>query len=164
MRGIGAALACVAALGGCSSGGDDHRDRPDRGARPSAPPAASKPKPGEPQEARAIRGWIAALNAGRFEDAASYFAKDAIVEQSQVIRLRNRVAAIAFNRSLPCRADVTDVNDEGRTVLAAFHLREGRDGQCKKGGSARVRFRIRDGKFLEWRQLPEPAGPQGQIS
>ena len=75
------------------------------------------------------------------------------------MRLGDRDAAIAFNRSLPCKADVTDVEDEGDTVLAAFRLRDGPGGPCD--GAARVRFRFRDGKFSEWRQLAEPAQPEG---
>ena len=111
-------------------------------------------------EERAIRDWSAALNAGRYEKAASFFAKDAIVEQTRELRLEDRKDAIAFNRSLPCKADVTDVDDEGKTVIAAFRLRGGPAGGCD-GGSARVRFRFRDGKFAEWRQLAEPQAPPG---
>ncbi|HKF81160.1 MAG TPA: nuclear transport factor 2 family protein [Thermoleophilaceae bacterium] len=101
-----------------------------------------------------IGGWIAALNAGDYVAAASYFAKDAVVEQSEEFRLRTREAAEEFNRSLPCTANLTDVKDEGKTTLAAFRLRAGPGGPCH--GRARVRFTIRHGKFTEWRQLPEP--------
>jgi hypothetical protein len=115
-----------------------------------------------------IRGWIMALNEGRFERAASYFAPGAIVEQVDEVRLRGREEAIEFNRSLPCRAVVTDVDDEGRTTLAAFRLREGRGGRCGPGDgageSARVRFLIDDGRILEWRQLPEAPVPEGEIA
>lgn len=111
-------------------------------------------------EERAIRDWSAAVNAGRYERAASFFVDGAIVEQAREIRLENRKDAIAFNSSLPCKADVTDVDDEGRTVIAAFRLRGGPAGGCD-GGSARVRFRFRDGKFIEWRQLGEPQAPPG---
>jgi putative copper resistance protein D len=112
-----------------------------------------------------IRGWITALNEGEFGRAASYFAQGAVIEQAEEVRLRSRSDAIAFNRSLPCRADLTDVDEEGRTTLAAFRLREGRDGRCGPGEgageSARVRFVIRDGRIREWRQLPEEPLPQG---
>ncbi len=86
-----------------------------------------------------------------------------MVEQQEEVRLPDRAAAIAFNRSLPCRADVTDVKRRGATVVAAFRLRTGRvpGGGCS--GAARVRFRFSGGKFTEWRQLAEPA-PGGEIA
>ena len=70
-----------------------------------------------------------------------------------MFRLRTREEAETFNRDLPCRADLTDTKDEGRTTLAAFRLRRGPGGPCH--GRARVRFTIKDGKMREWRQLPE---------
>ncbi|HEV2723601.1 MAG TPA: nuclear transport factor 2 family protein [Thermoleophilaceae bacterium] len=114
-------------------------------------------------EARAIRRWSAALNRGHFERAASYFARGAVVEQQAEVRLPDRAAAIAFNRSLPCRADVTDVKRRGATVVAAFRLRSGRAGSGGCSGAARVRFRFSGGKFAEWRQLAEPAA-DGEIA
>ncbi len=105
-----------------------------------------------------VRGWVAALDAGDYVAAASYFGKDAIVEQSDVFRLRTRTDAETFNRDLPCRADLTDTKHEGKTTLAAFRLRRGPGGPCH--GRARVRFTIQDGKMREWRQLPEQqSGP-----
>ena len=121
-----------------------------------------------PSEEEVIRGWSGALNAGKYERAASYFAPGAVVEQQREFRLPDREAAIFFNRTLPCRADVTDVEDEGRTTLAAFRLREGRGGRCGPGNgageSARVRFVIEDGRILEWRQLPEAPVPEGNVA
>jgi hypothetical protein len=111
-------------------------------------------------DARVIRGWSAALNAGSYESAASYFARGAIVEQTRAIRLRDRNAALAFNLSLPCRADLTATKDEGQTTLGTFRLRRGPGGACH--GSVRVRFTIRGGKFTEWRQLPNPRPPGGE--
>ena len=54
---------------------------------------------------------------------------------------------------------MTDVDDEGDDLLAAFRLRDGPGGRCR--GIARVRFRFRNGKFTEWRQLPEAEAPPG---
>ena len=79
-------------------------------------------------------------------------------------RLRTHADAVDFNSGLPCRADVTDVREEADgSTIAAFALREGPTGECREGGSARVRFVIRDGQIEEWRQLPTPApqAPQG---
>ncbi len=145
MRAGALVLLAALALAGCDSGDDE--------AKRERSPAA------EPAEAKAIRSWSAAVNAGRYRRAASFFAEGAIVEQIEEVRLRDREAAIAFNRGLPCRADVTEVRDEGRTVIAAFRLRDGPGGPCE--GDARVRFRLRDGKFTEWRQLSESPAPPG---
>ena len=100
-----------------------------------------------------IRGWIAALNAGDYVAAASYFSKGAIVEQGREFKLKTRDEAEEFNQGLPCRADLTDTKEEGKTTLAAFRLRAGPGGPCH--GRARVRFTIAHGKVEEWRQLPE---------
>jgi len=156
-----ATLLLALALGGCSLGdGDDGSDRPGAGSGPRSEERV-QPRKGESGEARAIRRWSAALNNGRFDLAASFFAENALVEQTEELRLRDRDAAVAFNRSLPCKADVTDVKDEGETVIAAFRLRDGPGGPCD--GAARVRFRFREGKFSEWRQLTEPAQPPGPV-
>jgi len=181
MRALLALLALLSALalGACSLGGTEAED--DRGdgaaagrdeqasggenpSEPAAPPARARPRPGEPKQAEQIRAWSIANNAGRFGRAAAYFAPDAIVEQVTESRLPDREAAIAFNRSLPCRAQVTDVKQEGDSFVAAFELSAGRGGGPSCGGNARVRFRFRDGRFSEWRQLAEPAAPQGEIA
>jgi ketosteroid isomerase-like protein len=129
------AIAVMAiAVAGCGGGSDE------------------QPVP-KPTDREVIRGWIAALNASDYVAAASYFAKDAIVEQTDELRLHTRDEAEGFNQSLPCRADLTDTEDEGKTTLAAFRLRAGPGGPCH--GSVRVRFTIKNGKFTEWRQLPE---------
>jgi hypothetical protein len=133
-------LLLIAALAGC--GGSDDRAEP----RPLS-------------DACLIRGWSASLNASDYVAAASFFAPGAIVEQVAERRLRDRADAVLFNQSLPCRARVTKVRDEGDTTLAAFSLREGPGGPCH--GVVRVRFTIRDGKFKEWRQLPERRRPPG---
>jgi hypothetical protein len=143
MRRAAVLLAGVALAAGCG-GGDD--------ARP------------EPSDEQVIRGWIRALNAGDFERAGGYFAQGALVQQADVFRLDTKAEAIAFNRGLPCRADVTDIEKERDTTLAAFRLREGRGGRCAEGGSARVRFLIRNGRIAVWSQLPEPAGPSGPVA
>ncbi len=140
-------LALLAGLTGC--GGSD-------GGR------GDEPGPAPQGDERVIRGWNDAVNAGDFERAADYFERRAIVEQQGEIRLNTPADAEAFSRSLPCRSDVTDVDSEDGSSIAAFRLREGRDGGCAAGGTARVRFVIRDGKIREWRQLPEAPAPEGE--
>ena len=130
---------------GCGGGGEGG------GGREAAPNSAQS----HTTDRQIIRNWVSALNDGDFEMAARYFAPGAVVEQATEMTLRGREAAIRFNRNLPCRAEVTDFEDEGRTTLAAFRLREGHEGRCTEGGRARVRFVIDGGLIEEWRQLPE---------
>ena len=147
MRRVAIVLAVVVA--GCGSS-----------TKPSPPPqVVHKALPGE----SVVRGWTEALYNGQYERAANYFARGAIVQQSQTVVLTTHVKALAFNLSLPCRAKVTGVKQEPRCVLlASFKLFPGRGGQCAKGGTARVRFFIRHGKIETWRQLPEAPTPPGR--
>lgn len=155
------ALASAPALSSCGASDDEPRlgEPGDVPADAGVGPEADR----SPDE-RVIRGWSRAVNLGEYERAASFFERGAIVEQIAEVRLATRADAIDFNRSLPCRADVTDVQDERRATLAAFRLREGRTGECADGGRARVRFVIRDGKIREWRQLPTPPSPPGEVA
>jgi hypothetical protein len=123
---------------------------------------APKPSPTAAGEA-VIRGWTEAMYKGDYDRAARYFATDAIVQQVQTIHLRTHEDAVAFGRSLPCRAKVTSVKREKNGVLlASFDLFPGVGGTCPDGGNARVRFFIRDGKIETWRQLPDQPTPPGQ--
>jgi len=142
------ALALAALAAGCDSGGDP------------------EPAPREqPADAKVIRGWAAAVNDGSYDAAASFFARGAIVEQSQAVRLATREQAVAFNRSLPCRSTVTGVREEGRTTVASFKLRVGPAGtRANCDSTVRVRFTIERGKFTVFRQLPEKPQPQGQAA
>jgi hypothetical protein len=138
MTRLAVAAVALAALAGC--GGSD---------RPPVP---------EQTDGEVIRGWLAALNAGDYVAAGSYFADDALVDQGDPVRLRSREDAELFNRSLPCRGELTDTKDEGKTTLAAFRLSAGPGGPCS--GRARVRFTVERGKFEVFRQLPETeSGP-----
>jgi hypothetical protein len=113
-----------------------------------------------PSDRAVIAAWLDALNAHDYGKAASFFARGAIVDQGRPVRLPDRAAAIAFNRSLPCRGKLTSVEDEGQTSLATFALVAGSGGpgsNCE--GSARVRFKIQRGRFERWRQLLGPVVP-----
>jgi hypothetical protein len=125
-------------------------------------PKLPAPQSGSAQE-RAIRGWSAAVNRGDYDQAADFFARGAVVEQGREFRLRDHKEAKEFNRSLPCRADVTDFKKEGGSVVAAFRLKPGTGPSESCGGDARVRFRFRGDRFSEWRQLPEPSQQDGNV-
>jgi hypothetical protein len=108
-----------------------------------------------------VRLWSLALYEGRYARAASFFAPRAIVQQGDTRVLRTRREAIAFNRSLTCRATVLTIRHEKEGVLlATFTLAPGPAGGCTSGGRVRVRFGIRRGLIEGWHQLPDaPALP-----
>jgi hypothetical protein len=148
---VTAVLLALVVLAGCES---------------SASKPDPKPDPLHTYNGRVIRGWLLALERQDYEQAAYYFAPGAIIDQGHPFRLRTAKQARNFNASLPCRADLIDLKDEGRRVLATFQLHKGPGGGCS--GLVKVRYTIRKGKFTEWRQLPnirnEPAPPQSSAS
>jgi hypothetical protein len=153
---IATALAVTAAaLAGCGGGTVDSKSTP-------APP----PKPDDTTAGAAvIRGWTEAMYKGDYDRAARYFASDALVQQVETIVLRTHEDAVAFGRSLPCRAKVTSIKQEKNGVLlATFDLFPGVSGTCPDGGNARVRFFIRRGKIETFHQLPDRPTPPGQSS
>jgi hypothetical protein len=128
----------LAVLAGCDSSSPD--------------PVRARADPLRSYEGRVIRGWLLSLERQDYEQAAYYFAPGAIIDQGRPFRLRTPAQARDFNASLPCRADLVRLKDEGRRVLATFALREGPGGGCS--GVVKVRYTIRNGKFTEWRQFP----------
>ena len=155
MRRVGVALVAVLALQGCFlAGGQHERERPGPG------PGPPSPSPGlVSSDAAVIQDWIRSLNAGEYDRAARYFARNAVIQQHSRTRLRTHQDAVNFLRDLPCAASLTDLVDEGRTELATFSL-SGPSGTC--GERARVRFTVEHGRFTEWRQVPEPGQPDGR--
>ena len=134
------------ALSGCNSSSDDPVEKRD---------------PLHTYNGRVIRGWLLSLERQDYEQAAYYFAANALIDQGRPYRLRTKSDAFAFNAGLPCRADLIRLKGGGHAhhVLATFRLRAGPGGPCS--GLTRVRYTIQKGKFTEWRQLPdEPSGPE----
>ncbi len=132
------------------------RRRLRRGPSDPSPSPHNEPAPPKPRissDERLIQAWIAALQLEDYKRAGSFFARGAIVDQGFPDRLKTRADAVEFNRSLPCRAEVRDVEDEGRTSLATFQLYDGPGGPCT--GSVRVRFTILHRRFEVFRQLPD---------
>ena len=104
-------------------------------------------------EGRVIRGWLLSLERQDYSQAAYYFARGALIDQGHPFRLRTESEASAFNASLPCRADLVGLKNQGHGhVLATFSLKEGPGGECT--GTVEVRYTIVKGKFTEWRQRP----------
>ena len=149
-----AAVAACLALGGCGGcGGSAHKGR--TGASPGPDHALA--------EEATVRLWTRALYDGKYDRAASFFAPRAIVQQYGTRVLRNHAEAVAFVRSLTCRATVRSIRREKDGVLlATFNLGPGPAGGCTGGGTVRVRFFIRHGLIETWHQLPEPPTPPAQ--
>jgi hypothetical protein len=143
-----AILLALAALAGCDSSSPDRTDR--------------KPDPLHSYDGRVIRGWLLSLERQDYEQAAYYFAPNALIDQGHPYRLRKKSDAFAFNASLPCRARLIRLQGGGHAthVLATFRLRRGPGGGCS--GLVKVRYTIREGKFTEWRQLPNQDDGPGQ--
>jgi hypothetical protein len=141
MRRLCVAVVLLAVLAAVGCGGSD--------------PPPAKPDPLHTYNGRVIRGWLLSLDRQDYEQAAYYFAPNALIDQGHPYRLRSKSQAFAFNASLPCRADLIAMRGGGHAshVLATFKLRRGPGGKCT--GLTRVRYTIRDGKFTEWRQLPD---------
>ena len=139
-------IAVLAALAGCNSSRSDD--------------PVQKPDPLHTYNGRVIRGWLLSLERQDYTQAAYYFAPNALIDQGHPYRLRTRSEALAFNASLPCRADLVQLKGGGHAhhVLATFRLRKGPGGPCS--GLVRVRYTIQKGKFTEWRQLEEPEGEE----
>ena len=140
-----AAFAAALAIGGCGGcGGKDHKATTASSDRALADEAT-------------VRLWTRALYDGHYDRAARFFAPGAIVQQYGTRVLRGHAAAVAFNRSLTCRASVRDIEHEARgALLVTFNLGPGPRGGCTGGGTVRVRFYIRRGLIETWHQLPDP--------
>jgi hypothetical protein len=144
-------LGLLLALVGCDSDSEPGSDT--RGGEQTAPRAERPQGEGvRSPEGALIRHWLEALGHSDIPRAASFFARGALVDQGVPYRLTSTAAARRFNASLPCRADLVALKDEGRRSLASFRIRRGPGGPCH--GIVRVRFRFRDEHFTEFVQLP----------
>ena len=148
-----AAVACLALAGCGGCGGGGHKDT--TGASPAPDRALA--------DEATVRLWTRALYEGHYARAARFFAPRAIVQQGDSHVLRNRAEAVAFMRSLTCRASVLSIRHEkAGALLVTFNLGPGTRGGCTGGGTVRVRFFIRRGLIETWRQLPDAPNPAGQ--
>jgi hypothetical protein len=137
MRVRAAAILAVAALAGCAGDGD---------------PASSE---------EVVRAWSRALNAGDNGAAADLFALGARIEQAGLrLTVRSRADALAWNRSLPCSGRIVELATEGEEATATFLLGDRGTSPCDApGGRVAAVFRVRDGKIVLFRQLPDGTAP-----
>ena len=142
-----AALALLAA--GC--GGDESSD---------ADLGIEAPE-GSHDQVVVINDWVETLSDGDVEHAADFFALPSVVENgTPPLRLSTHRDAVAFNRSLPCGAELVRASADGDLITATFELTERPGGDCGPGvgGLARTSFRIEDDKITEWRRIPDAGG------
>jgi hypothetical protein len=122
---------------------------------------------GSATDVSVIRDWAQALRAGHVDQAASYFALPAIVENgTPPVRIVDRAQARDFNELLPCGARLIRSSRHGAYIFATFRLTNRVGGNCGSGTGllAATAFLIRHGKIAEWRRLPDPGPPQNSPS
>jgi hypothetical protein len=115
-----------------------------------------------------IDQWARALSAGQLDKAASFFALPAIVENgTPPVRVTTRAQVREFNQLLPCGARLVSTARHGPYIYATFRLTDRVGGGCDGGTGTLVAtaFRLRNGKIVEWRRLPNPgSGPRTPAS
>lgn len=117
---------------------------------------------GPPSPESVVRAWSEALNSDDNEAAAELFAPAAQVVQGRSFVLETRREAIAFNASLPCAGQIVELESRQDTVTATFRLADRGTSDCDApGAEVRAAFRVREGKIVLWRQLPDAGGGAG---
>jgi limonene-1,2-epoxide hydrolase len=118
---------------------------------------------GSPSAESVVRAWSAALNQDDNNTAGSLFAKNAeIVQNGQVLTLRTRHQAVAWNSALPCSGRIVTIHTRGQTATATFVLGDRRHSQCDgPGQEATAIFKVVHGKIVLWHQTATkgPTGP-----
>lgn len=146
------ALAVLLAASGCGGGETGTTDEPDA----------------DSGDVAVIEGWAQALAAGDERAAAGYFAIPSTAENGTLLTtIDSREDAVAFNRSLPCGAEVVSARTTGDLTTATFLLADRPGGDCGPGAgaTASTSFEIEDGKIVEWRRVddaPSPGGGDGE--
>jgi limonene-1,2-epoxide hydrolase len=117
---------------------------------------------GSPSAESVVRAWSEALNQDDNNTAGSLFAKDAeIVQNGQVLTLRTRHQAVAWNSALPCSGRIVSIHTRGQTATVTFVLGNRRHSQCDgPGQQATAIFRVVHGKIVLWHQT-STTGPTG---
>ena len=144
-------LLCLFALGtvlaACGGGGDETTSATD-----------SAFADADPDDVEVIDAWSSTLAGGDVEGAADYFAIPSTAENGPaLIPIESRADAIAFNRALPCGAELISARTTGDFTTATFELSDRPGGDCGTGAgqTASTSFEIEDGKIVEWRRVDE---------
>lgn len=167
------ALAVALASAGCGGGGDDGATT-----TPTVSDGAARTTPGgnggsgganrvDARDLAVVRAWAATLQRGDVDGAARFFAlPSAVANGARPIAVETRAQARAFNRSLPCGADVVSARAarDGFFVVT-FRLTERPGGDCGSGAgdTARAVFHVSGGLIDHWLRVEDlegaPAAP-----
>jgi limonene-1,2-epoxide hydrolase len=120
---------------------------------------------GPPSAESVVRAWSQALNVDDNKTAASLFAPDAkVVQSGQVITLRTRQDALAWNSALPCSGQILSIKTRGQTATATFLLGNRQHSRCDGPGQhATAIFRVVRGKIVLWHQTGPGAAPPPSV-
>jgi limonene-1,2-epoxide hydrolase len=120
---------------------------------------------GSPSAESVVRAWSQALNVDDNNTAASLFAPDArVVQSGQVIVLRTRQDALAWNSALPCSGRILSIKSRGQTATATFLLGNRPHSRCDGPGEhATAIFRVVRGKIVLWHQTGPGAAPPPSV-
>src|SRR4051812_49453538 len=90
----------------------------------------------KPADVQVIKRWADDLRAGDVTAASERFALPTVVQNgTPPLQLTDRREIVAFNRSLPCGAELTAAVGTGRDTNAGLkHTGAPAGGQCGKGG------------------------------
>jgi len=162
-----AALALGLAACGGGDGGEGATSATDRATRTSPRGGDIEPSGVAVGDLAVVRAWASTLQRGDVAGAARFFAlPSAVSNGTRPIALRTRAQARAFNRSLPCGADVISARAarDGFFVVT-FRLTERPGGDCGDGigNTARAAFHVSDGLIDHWLRVEDlegaPAAP-----
>jgi len=120
---------------------------------------------GSPSAESVVRAWSQALNVDDNKTAASLFATDAkVVQAGQVITLRTRQDALAWNAALPCSGRILSIRSRGETATATFLLGDRPHSRCDGPGQhATAIFKVVRGKIVLWHQTASAAAPAPSV-
>lgn len=103
--------------------------------------------------------WAATLQRGDVDGAARLFAlPSAVANGTRPIALTTRAQVRAFNRTLPCGADVLSARAAARGFfVVTFRLTERPGGDCGSGtgNTARAAFHVTDGLIDHWLRVED---------
>ncbi len=155
-------IALIATIGfaGC---GDDEGDATSSSAAATSSSTTADTDAADPEDLAVIEDWSRTLSEGDVEGAASYFATPSTAENGPVrIEIETLEDAVAFNRTLPCGAEVISAQTVGEFTSATFRLSERPGGGCGSGvgGTASTSFVIEGDEIVEWRRI----GDSGPVS
>jgi limonene-1,2-epoxide hydrolase len=124
-------------------------------------------RPADPEGARVVRAWSAAMRAGDLAAANALWTAPAKVQNgTPVLTLATPAEIALFNSALPCGSVVTAAGGAPRGfVVATVRLtqRKGADCGSGAGNSARTAIRVSGGKIVEWYRLPDDPDAPGLL-